>query len=115
MDDPDAPRLIDVNPRVFGSWALVQQLGVDLLGHYLHALGLGARPADSSAPIGASAEQMVYPCPDGASFAEIREWRSDSLRVVRERRPVLGARWSRVMRARIMLSTVNRMASLRSA
>ena len=115
MDDPAAPRLIDFNPRVFGSWALVQQLGVDLLGHYLHALGLGPRPGERPLPIGASAEQLVYPCPEGVSFAEIREWRSDSLRVVRERRPVLGARWSRVMRARIMLSTVNRMASLRSA
>jgi len=115
MDDPDVPRLIDFNPRAFGSWALVQQLGVDLLGYYLHALGLGPRPDDSPQPVGASAEQLVYPCPDVASFAEIREWRSDCLRVVRERRTVLGARWSRVMRARIMLSTVHRTASRRSA
>ena len=115
MDDPDAPRLIDFNPRVFGSWALVQELGVDLLGHYLHAIGLGPRPGARPLPFGASAEQLVYPCPDVTSVAEVREWRSDCLRLVRQRRGVLGARWSRVMRARIMLSTVHRMAMLRSA
>jgi hypothetical protein len=115
MDDPAAPRLIDFNPRVFGSWALVQELGVDLVGHYLHAIGLGPRPPARDLPVGASAEQLVYPCPEVSSLAEIREWRSDCLRLVRQRRLVLGARWGRVMRARIMLSTFHRMASLRSA
>ena len=115
MDDAAAPRLIDFNPRVFGSWALVQELGVDLVGHYLHAIGLGPRPPAREVPHGASAEQLVYPCPEASSLAEIREWRSDCLRLVRQRRAVLGARWGRVMRARIMLSTVHRMASLRSA
>ena len=36
--------LIDVNPRVFGSWLALQELGVDLLAAYLSLFGLGQPP-----------------------------------------------------------------------
>lgn len=38
--DDGIPHLIDFNPRFFGSWALLQAAGVDLLGAYLATLGM---------------------------------------------------------------------------
>jgi hypothetical protein len=37
------PLLIDVNARIFGSWAALQTAGLDLVGAYLQAWGMGDR------------------------------------------------------------------------
>ncbi len=41
-------RLVDLNARVFGSWTGLQRAGADVLGAYVHTLGLGPMP--TSAP-----------------------------------------------------------------
>lgn len=38
-------RMVDFNARVFGPWAGLQRAGLDIIGAYLHALGVGGNPS----------------------------------------------------------------------
>ncbi|MDH2414181.1 ATP-grasp domain-containing protein [Nocardioides sp. CER19] len=46
------PLLIDVNARIFGSWAALQSAGLDLVGAYLEAWGMGEHTATGALPPG---------------------------------------------------------------
>lgn len=100
------PRLIDVNARVFGSWAALQELGFDLIGAYLHAIGAADAPAPASGRYGEPARLLRYPCPPARSHQEVLAWRAETLEVVRARRAFLGGRWAAVIRIRTALGTL---------
>jgi hypothetical protein len=44
--------LVDVNARIFGSWAVMQAAGMDVVGAYLWAHGLSAAPPSGAVPAG---------------------------------------------------------------
>ena len=97
--EDEVPRLIDFNPRIFGSWSLLQELGVDVLGAYLCLLGLDtASPVPSTAVEGTGATQLRIPRPPGDRAA----WRRESRRIIRARAPFLGRRWQWVMRTSVL-------------
>ena len=83
--------LIDVNPRVFGSWLALQQSGVDLLGAYLSLFGLSPAPsALPRAPVGHV--RMIRHAPRGQA-PTWRAWASEarsSARSVGEASHVVG-------------------------
>ncbi len=106
IDADDRALLIDVNPRPFGSWALLQELGLDLVGAYLHSLGLGPRPEPTAAVPGASAAQLVFPCPDRDRGSDVSAWRRESLTLVSSRGRWLGRRWRVSMRAQVEMGAV---------
>ena len=94
------PLLIDVNPRVFGGWSMLQDLGCDLLGAYLYVLGLGGRPVSTTAPVGARSDQLRMTAPAGS--AGRGPWRSANRAVLRRRRDQLGLRWEAVVRMKLL-------------
>lgn len=49
-NDDGSPLLIDVNARIFGSWLVLQQAGLDVVGAWLHVHGLGPRPEGVARP-----------------------------------------------------------------
>lgn len=102
IGDDGMPRLIDFNPRVFGSWTMLQQLGVDVLGGYLAAIAGGPEPRASTARPGTSAEQLRIPAPPG----DRRRWRRSSWRTIRAQEPFLGRRWAAVMRASVLAAAM---------
>ena len=51
-DDEDQYYLIDINPRIWGSWAGLQAAGVDIVGNYLRLLGARITPRQGSVAIG---------------------------------------------------------------
>jgi hypothetical protein len=63
--------LIDVNPRVFGSWLALQETGVDLLSAYLSLFGCATEPPYRRAPIGAVRYVRQLPDPRLDSFRAI--------------------------------------------
>ncbi|MCA0331913.1 MAG: hypothetical protein LCI03_18725 [Actinobacteria bacterium] len=105
-DDDGALYVIDVNSRVFGSWAALQELGFDLLSAYLYVIGAAPRPVQSRGRYGVAAATLRYPCPDTSSRAAVRAWRRESLDVVRRRRALLGRRWAAAMRVRTEIGAV---------
>ena len=104
LDDEDgAPLLIDFNPRVSGTWALLQELGVDYVSAYLHLIGQGPVPEPTPVRYGEPRRQLVVSRPPAATAADVRAWRRDTLSLVRQRAGWLGSRWGRVMRAKVEL------------
>lgn len=51
-DDQDRYFLIDLNPRIWGSWAGLQAAGVDIVGNYLRLLGARITPAIGPVAVG---------------------------------------------------------------
>jgi hypothetical protein len=100
VGDGGRPLLIDVNPRVFGGWSMLQDLGCDLLGAYLYVLGLGERPLSTTAPVGARSDQLRMSAP--IAPAERGAWRSANRAVLRRRRGQLGLRWEAVVRLKLL-------------
>lgn len=82
---------IEVNPRIFGSWMTLQLAGVDVVGAYLFALGLGERPP-AGAPDYTTTWQLKHP-----SDATAGQLLKAGLGRVRTMRPYLGWRGSAVM------------------
>jgi hypothetical protein len=104
LDDEDgAPLLIDFNPRVSGTWALLQELGVDYVSAYLHLIGLGPAPDPGPVRYGEPRRQLVVSSPQAATAAEVLAWRRETLSLVRQRADWLGSRWGRVMRTKVEL------------
>lgn len=68
--------LIDVNPRVFGSWLTMQQSGVDVLGAYLSLFGLGPGAAPV-VPVDLGRTRLVRHTPRG-NVSDWREWARDA-------------------------------------
>lgn len=51
-DDQDRYYLIDLNPRIWGSWAGLQAAGVDIVGNYLRLIGARITPAVGPVAVG---------------------------------------------------------------
>lgn len=105
LDERGGAYFIDFNPRAFGGWPALQAPGTDILGAYLHLLGLGPRPEASTAEPGCSRRLMRFPAPVSSGRA-VAAWARASLSVVAERHRVLGWRWSTVSLARIAVGAV---------
>jgi hypothetical protein len=85
--------LVDVNARVFGSWAALQGAGLDIVGAYLYAWGLRTEvPSGSVAP---GRRLRVLP-PDMAltGSRSLAGMFAAHLRGVAAGTPVLGRRWA---------------------
>lgn len=106
-------RLIDFNARVFGSWVALQDLGFDLAGAYVHVLGAGPSPAESTGRYGVAAPMLRYPCPPVDTRDQVMLWRAQTLEVVRMRRAWLGSRWATVIRIRTALGTLRALGKVR--
>ncbi len=87
---------IEVNPRIFGSWMTLQLAGVDVVGAYLFALGLGERPPTAT-PDYATTWQLKHP-----SEATAGQLLKAGLGRVRTMGPYLGWRGSAVMTVDLM-------------
>ena len=109
-DEDGAAYLIDLNARVFGSWVALQALGLDLLGAYLHTLGIAPEPQPTRATLGRAEPTLRYPCPTTSTPSAVRSWRRESLAIVRRRRGWLGDRWALAVWVRTEIGTVSALA-----
>ena len=98
LDSSGRALFVDFNPRVFGSWAALQHLGLDIIGGYLYAHGLGGEPARTSLVDGARAHTLGPP-PESAS---LHGWFRRSWQTISAWQPWLGITWSRQARARLL-------------
>lgn len=87
---------IDFNPRVFGAWAALQSLGVDVLGAYLAMLGVGSRTQPMPLPVGQRATTLGPP----PRMGDLRRWWAGTRATIDAWRPWLGRRWATQARAR---------------
>ena len=91
------PMLIDLNIRIWGSWTGCQAAGLDVLGAYEYALGVGPRPAAAHmAPVG-TYQPLVRTPPLGVAGAGPRmAWLGAELRMIGQWSGWLGRPWARV-------------------
>lgn len=94
-DDDGHPLVIDVNVRIFGCWTACQALGMDVLGAYEYALGLGPRPDRTHIPAGARADILRRPPLGVSSASERARWLQRDSREIRRRSRWLGRHWAR--------------------
>lgn len=87
---------IDLNPRVFGSWAALQGLGFDLIGAYLRTLGIGPGPRWQRRSGASRAMTLVAPPRDGA----IGPWLSQRWHTIARQQRWSGRRWALTAQAR---------------
>ena len=104
VDSDRGPLLIDVNPRVFGSWSILQDLGCDLLGAYLAALGLGTMPPRVHLIPGEPVNQIHLAVPAGRQARRV--WRRRVGAVARRRSAWLGWRWRLLISCKVALLSV---------
>lgn len=101
-DEQGGPMLIDFNPRSFGSWPVMQELGVDFIGAYLANLGIGPGPATGPVRHGVPAGVLLFPLPATRHWSELRRLAAADWAIVRRRRGWLGHRWAFVSRVKII-------------
>jgi hypothetical protein len=104
-DADGRPLLIDVNARVFGSWAALQAAGLDLVGAYLFAWGLSDEPPTGSLPAGR--RLLVLP-PDTAAGG--RGALAAHLAGIGRATGLLGPRWAASTTARVLSAALVRAA-----
>ncbi len=111
--DGGDPQLIDFNPRIFGSWPALQQVGVPLIEAYLHVLGLGPAPdVDASYREGDLLTMLRFPFPKPADRAALSKTVAEQRAIVDERLPTLGSSWAKTSRAKIKLATAQQVPGL---
>jgi biotin carboxylase len=86
-DDQDGYFLIDLNPRIWGSWAGLQAAGVDVLGNYLRLLGAQITPTTAPLPIGRRF------CTSAVGPSSIRQTVARTRRLTGDIGPVLSPTW----------------------
>lgn len=101
LDTDGRAFFVDFNPRVFGAWAALQQLGVDLIGAYLFAVGIGPRPPRSEHVHGGRARTLGPP-PGVPRKGGVHLWLRSSLKTIAMWEPWLGSTWSTQARARLL-------------
>ncbi len=102
---------IDFNPRCFGSWPALQELGVDFLGAYRHVLDAG--PAPQQVVLAAGQRSALLRFPAGArTVAGVGRWAASGIGVVARRWHLLGWRWGVVSLAKIAAGSVQATAHL---
>jgi hypothetical protein len=84
--------IVDVNARVFGSWAALQGAGLDLVGAWLHAWGLSPEPPVGFLPAGLRLRTLP-PDMSLAGEAPLIAVLRAQLRGVVQGAGVLGPRW----------------------
>lgn len=89
------PLVIDVNVRIYGSWTACQALGLDVIGAYEYAMGLGPRPPAVIVPAGRQAEILRRPPLNVATRVQRLRWLASQSAEVGRRRRWLGTDWAR--------------------
>jgi hypothetical protein len=99
------PLLIDVNARIFGSWAALQAAGLDLVGAYAYAWGLSAESPTGAVHVGWRLPVLPPDLSLGGpgSLAAVL---SASLAGVARGARVLGPRWAVAAGARLLAAAV---------
>jgi hypothetical protein len=93
LGEDDVAYFIDYNPRAFGSWPALQSLGVDFIGNYIYALGLGPRPSSGIPKLGCGESLLRFPA-SADTWGKLLSWVRQSLRIVIRRYEFLGWRWA---------------------
>jgi len=91
--------MVDFNPRVFGGWLQLQVAGIDIIGAYLHAIGLRPAPAFRPLPAGTTLEVRLLAARTGTPRDAVRQARR-SLGAIRTASPVTGWRFGALKAAR---------------
>lgn len=91
--DDGQPLVIDVNPRIWGCWTACQALGMDVIGSYEFALGLGPRPQEFRSVPGRYAPIMRRPPLDIVSVGQRARWLAGETREAQRRGQWLGRQW----------------------
>jgi hypothetical protein len=102
-DADGRPLLIDVNPRIFGSWAALQAAGLDLVGAYLFARGLSAERPAGSVPAG---RRLAVLPPDTAPAG--RGSLAAHLAGIARAARLLGGRWALSATCRVLAAALVR-------
>lgn len=95
------PLANDINPRAFASWSALQRAGIDIVGAYVHALGLGPRPVVGPVDYASAFDLFTFPLPLATSGRELRRRHKAELALVRQDRPIMGNTWALLTIARI--------------
>ena len=110
VGDADGPALAnDINPRAFASWPALQRAGVDILGAYVHSLGLGPPPTRGAVDYSTAFNLFTFPLPLAASAHDLRRRHRDEIRLVRQSRTTMGNIWALLTVARIESYTVKQL------
>lgn len=96
------PRLVDLNIRIWGSWVPCQAAGLDVLGAYEYALGLGPRPPEPRLIVGSVHSALRTPPLAVAGVPARTRWLANELRIIGQRAPWMGAPWARLARRRAL-------------
>jgi len=112
LDSSDEPWMIDFNPRIFGSWAALQEAGADFIGAYFYLLGVGAKPQRQQMTTGQTLGLLRFPFPVGTSRADALEHRREALRIIKVRKAFLGSRWAAVSRLKTEAALLQAIAGL---
>lgn len=95
MRDRDGRVLVvDVNLRIWGCWTACQDAGLDVIGSYEFALGLGPRPAPPVLDVGSRWPLLRTPPLAVTSDASRASWLAHEMTTIRRRSHWLGRRWA---------------------
>ena len=100
---PDAAgrwQVVDLNLRIWGSWTACQAAGMDVIGSYLAALGLGPQPKPTTARAGAQVPLLRTPPLDVSTPAQRMRWLRRDLRLIKQWSAWEGSDWAGLARRR---------------
>lgn len=93
--------VLDVNLRIFGCWAALQDAGLDIVGSYLYSLGLAVDPGPMTLTPGGTFDLIRFDEDLTTWDMSAREWLAHFLAVIYRRRAFLGHRWAAITAARV--------------
>jgi len=115
VDERGEAVLIDLNPRVFGSWLALQAAGVDLLGAYLAVLSGGPPPAVHPIPVGEVRDVLALRPLPMSSWSALRSQLGSAVSALRAGRPHAGRRWAWDCQVQLAWSLARALPRLASA
>lgn len=98
----NSSRLVDLNIRIWGSWQACQAAGLDVLGAYEYALGLGRPPEQPRLVTGSYHSALRTPPLAVSSVPERAKWLAAELRIIAGRAQWMGPKWARLARRRAL-------------